>query len=184
MSRLFVAIAIPQSPKITLQAVQKHCPATCKYIDRENWHITLQFIGDNSVNAVDECLQQVNGQCFDVNLTEPGYFGRLKNGAILWWGVESVPELSGLHDAIQCALQEKFGKEKIISDKGGFQPHVTLARCKHKIVREDIESFLQQPPLSGCRFSVNRFGLYSSKTDQQGAHYTLEKSYLLKPASQ
>ena len=99
-----------------------------RYVQEENYHMTLAFLGDvpeNRVNDAAEILRRCVGGVPAPRLTlgETSYFGRASN-AILIVRITSKPSLDPLHRALVQALD----KAGLPFDPGPFSPHVTLAR--------------------------------------------------------
>ena len=97
MPRLFTALEIPQSAALSLSLLRGGVPGA-RWIDRENFHITLRFIGDVDHRTADEvvdALDRVRKPQFTLTLSGTGFFGNKKPHSI-WSGIQASPELAAL----------------------------------------------------------------------------------------
>ena len=179
MPRLFIALEIPQSAALSLSLLRGGVPGA-RWIDRENFHITLRFIGDvdhRTADEVVEALDRVRRQQFILTLAGTGFFCNKIQHSI-WAGVQSSPELG----ALQADLDRVCQRIGLPPEPRKFIPHVTLARLKNARV-DDVVHYLggrgdfQAPP-----FTVTRFVLMSSRDSVGGGPYVVEEEYpLLQP---
>ena len=184
MQRLFIAIAIPATIARQLAKRQPKAAKNIKLIEAAQLHLTLHFVGDANLEAIDSLLSPIICRAFILQLSGPGCFGSLKRGMTLWWGVKAQMELLALKDAVtQSLLTLPELKNKIKTERNEFRPHITLARCASGVEQKTVAAFLRQPPLPKHKFPVTEFALYSSKTEPSGISYHLEKRYLLREPS-
>ncbi len=128
--RLFYGISLPKNAQQAVCARAAACRETIegRYVRRENYHMTLAFLGDVPESRVKDA-EGVLRRCVAhmpaprLTLGETSYFGRAAN-AILIVRMHSEPSLDSLHEALLCAL----GETALPFDPGPFSPHVTLAR--------------------------------------------------------
>ena len=176
MARLFTAIEIPYSAARALERLRGGVPGA-RWVDPENYHITLSFIGEvdgGLAHEADAALSEIEGPSFELRLCDVGSFGRTKPHA-LWAGVEQVRPLIELQSNASRALA-KFG---IRLEQRRYRPHVTLARLKQS---DDaiLAGYLSRH--SGFRtdwFTVDRFVLMSSRPSKGGGPYSTERAYPL-----
>lgn len=177
MPRLFTGLEIPADVGFSL-SLKRGGLAGARWIDPENYHITLRFIGDvdgNIANDVVDSLEKLsNSLQFPIRLTHLGTFGGDKPRA-LYAGVEPSEALTRLQ-----AAQERVLQRAGLSPEGRkFVPHVTLARLRGTAA-EDVARFIAEAarfePLS---FVPARFVLFSSRDSVGGGPYLVEQSYPL-----
>ena len=97
MPRLFTALEIPRDAALSLSLLRGGLPGA-RWIDVENYHITLRFIGDVEGHVADEiadALDRVRRPAFSLTLSGVGAFGGKKPHAV-WAGVASSPDLMAL----------------------------------------------------------------------------------------
>lgn len=177
MPRLFTGLEIPAKVGLELSLKRGGLPGA-RWIDAENYHITLRFIGDVDFSVADEVIDALNrlanSEAFSIRLDHLGSFGGDKPRA-LFAGAELNAALTRLQAAQERVLQ-RIGLEP---DGRKFVPHVTLARLKGSAA-EDVARFLA---LSGrfvpLEFPVRRFVLFSSRDSVGGGPYLVERAYPL-----
>ncbi len=102
-----------------------------KCVPRENYHITLAFLGDipqTMLDLVQDLMDQAVAQSaeyYSIKLQPDGLgsFGR-NNNATLWMGFVKDPALMELTEH----LRDQLNEAGFFLDKKTFLPHVTLAR--------------------------------------------------------
>jgi len=177
MPRLFTGLEIPQDVAFAL-SLKRGGLTGARWIDPENYHITLRFIGDVDHQTADEVADSLdrlsNSLRFAIRLTHLGTFGGDKPRA-LFAGVEPSEELSRLQAAHERVLQ----RAGLPPEGRKFVPHVTLARLRG-VSAEDVARFIAEAarfePLS---FIPARFVLFSSRDSVGGGPYLVEQSYPL-----
>jgi 2'-5' RNA ligase len=177
MPRLFTALEIPQSAAMSLSLLRGGLPGA-RWIDRENYHITLRFIGDIDHRTADEvvtALDRVNRTQFDLTLSGTGFFGSKKPHS-LWAGVLPSPELMALQAEVERICQ-RLG---LPPDPRKFTPHVTLARLKNARVDDVVHYLTGRGNFLAGPFTVPRFVLVSSRDSVGGGPYLVEEAYPLR----
>ena len=85
MPRLFIGLEIPDDVRQTLSLLRGGLPGA-RWIDPENYHLTLRFIGDIEPGLAHEIvsmLGRVNRRPFEVRLDGLSSFGGRKPRAIV-----------------------------------------------------------------------------------------------------
>ncbi len=178
MPRLFVGIAIPDNIAETLLRLQSGVRGA-RWRPKENFHITLRFIGDVQdilVTDIDHALSDIEHAACDIRLKSTGEFGHKKPRAI-WTGVEDEGTLSRLARKTDTALQ-RIGFEP---EGRKYVPHVTLAYLKH--TRTDhVQTYLQSTAhFQSDAFHIDHFVLYESHLGNHASHYVTRAEYPLMP---
>lgn len=174
MPRLFSAIEIPSSVAERLTLLRSGLSGA-RWIDPENYHLTLRFIGDvDGATARDFtlALSGIEIPSFELRLNGLGSFGGRKPRAIF----AGIAPSEGL-EALQRA-NERAAREAGLPPEGrNFKPHVTLARLRG--ARADaVAAYLERQGGVGAEpFSVSRFVLYSSRNSVGGGPYVVEAAY-------
>src|SRR4029453_17211931 len=102
MPRLFTALEIPRDAALSLSLLRGGLPGA-RWIDVENYHLTLRFIGDVEGHVADEiaaALDRGRRPSFALTLSGVGAFGSRKPHAI-WAGVAPSPDLFALQADIE-----------------------------------------------------------------------------------
>lgn len=176
MPRLFTALEIPQSAALSLSLLRGGLPGA-RWIDRENFHITLRFIGDVDHRTADDLvngLDRVHRSQFDLSLVGTGLFGSKKPHSI-WAGVQPSAQLNALQADIERVCQ-RIG---LPQEPRKFTPHVTLARLKNARVDDVVHYMNGRGNFSAGPFTVTRFVVMSSRDSVGGGPYVVEEAYPL-----
>jgi 2'-5' RNA ligase len=178
--RLFVGLEIPGELRDRLTMIQSGVQGA-KWVPRENFHITLRFIGEvDEAQARDLALDldRVRVPAFDLALTGAGHFETNRKVRQLWVGVERNEALTALHDRIDALATRAVGP-----DNQRFRPHVTVARL-NGAQPDAVRHWLAANSLfRSIPFAVERFVLFSSFLGKSAAIYREEAEYPLLPAS-
>lgn len=181
MPRLFTAIEIPETLALRLSMLRGGL-ASARWIEPENYHITLRFIGDVGEPAAREfaaALDGVETPAFELRIEGLGSFGGRKPRA-LWAGVAPNEALVALQQAHERAAR----RAGLAPERRNFHPHVTLARLrggKPPAIARWLElqgGFFAEP------FTVQRFVLMSSRASTGGGPYIVEEEYPLNGGEQ
>src|SRR5690606_14358804 len=128
MPRLFTGIEVPTEVAFAL-SLKRGGLQGARWIDPENYHITLRFIGDVDQTVADEVVDALDrlahSEPFTIRLNHLGAFGGDKPRA-LYAGVENNATLQRLQ-AAQERVMQRLGLEP---DGRKFVPHVSLARLR------------------------------------------------------
>lgn len=176
MPRLFTALEIPRSAAMSLSLLRGGLPGA-RWIDVENYHITLRFIGDVDGRTADEVvdrLDRIERPEFSLSLNGIGSFGSKKPHSI-WAGVSPAPELFALQGEIERICQ-RIG---LPPDPRKFTPHVTLARLKASRLDDVVHYLSGRGNFHTMPFGVGRFVLLSSRKSVGGGPYLTEEIFPL-----
>src|SRR5262249_31778209 len=111
MPRLFTAIEIPPSIGQVLSMLRGGLPGA-RWIDPENYHVTLRFIGDvddSTAHEVASMLGRVRRNAFDLHLEGVSSFGGKKPRAVFASvsPIQSLLDVQAEHDR----LMQRIGLE-------------------------------------------------------------------------
>lgn len=176
MPRLFTALEIPRNAAMSLSLLRGGLPGA-RWIDVENYHITLRFIGDVDGRTADEIverLDRIDRPEFQLRLDGIGSFGSKKPHSI-WAGVSASPEMYALQGEIERICQ-RIG---LPPDPRKFTPHVTLARLKYSRVDDVVHYLAGRGNFQTSTFTVPRFVLLSSRESVGGGPYLTEEVFPL-----
>ena len=177
MPRLFTGLEVPRDVAFLL-SLKRGGLTGARWIDAENYHITLRFIGDVDGRVADEVSDALdrlsNSMAFDIKLSHLGAFGGDKPRA-LYAGVEVNSALTQLQAAQERVLQ-RIGLEP---EGRKFTPHVTLARLRGASAAELAQFLAMAGRFEPLSFPVGRFVLFSSRDSVGGGPYLVEQAYPL-----
>ena len=181
MPRLFTALEIPRDAALSLSLLRGGLPGA-RWIDVENYHMTLRFIGDVEGHVADEvanALDRIRRPAFDLTLSGVGAFGSKKPHS-LYAGVIASPDLNALQGEID-RICTRVGAP---TDQRKFVPHVTLARLRNASDRDVAKYLSGRGNFLTLPFRVGRFVLMSSRDSVGGGPYIVEEAWpLLAPAT-
>lgn len=181
--RCFIAIEIPDHVKKMLAGVQKSLrtwPVRVKWVEEQNFHLTLKFLGDVPV----EKIQTITSVLFDVcsrykewqiNLKGIGAFPDFSNPRVIWAGIQDLEKgLLKIWSDLEKALESVgFSREK-----RNFSPHLTLGRVKEGPARGLADEIKRIQPLD-VTIPVNEIKLMKSKLSPKGPEYFCINSFYL-----
>jgi 2'-5' RNA ligase len=176
MPRLFTGLEIPAELAETLALLRGGLPGA-RWIDPENYHLTLRFIGDvddDIAVEVASVLGRVRRNGFDLRLDGLSSFGGRKPRAVVAAVAPqpAVMELQAEHER----LMQRVGLEP---EGRKYKPHVTLARLRDSSSFEVAEYLSVQGAFRSTPFPVSRFVLFSSRASTGGGPYVVEAAYPL-----
>jgi 2'-5' RNA ligase len=133
-----------------------------RWTNKENFHITLKFLGEiqpEIVPQIEEAVKKATKgiKPFYLCFSEVGFFKGNKNIRVLWLGTEESELLNVLHANIEDELY-KIGFPK---EERKFTSHITIARdIKLKIGIEEANKLFSQ--IEKKDIPVKEISLYES----------------------
>jgi 2'-5' RNA ligase len=176
MPRLFTGLEIPREIVDALAILRGGLPGA-RWIDPENYHLTLRFIGDIDdvlAHEIASMLDQVKRRGFELRFDGLSSFGGRRPRAVIatMQPVAPLLELQAEHERIM----QRVGLEP---EGRKYSPHVTLARLRDSSSRQVADYLAARGPLNGLSFPVSRFVLFSSRASVGGGPYVVEAAYPL-----
>lgn len=179
--RLFFAIEFNDKLKKHLFNIQEVIRQYCtggNFTSKDNFHLTLRFIGEQSPCQAEKLLAamratakdfkpklgnlnisevetETNMVAFQLRLNTIGKFDR-GNKKILWVGLDRSQELQFLYDKLESNLLN-YGYAK---EERGYNPHITLAREVRIEEFDKLKNIVQQ---INSTINVNSISLMESK---------------------
>lgn len=124
--RLFIALPLPEPVTEALLDTQEGI-AGARWVDAENFHITLRFIGevDRHMTAdLQTALGDVRFAPFPLSISGVGHFEGSKRPSGIWSRVAPSAAL----DELQMQVETACRRAGLPAETRKFVPHVTLAR--------------------------------------------------------
>jgi 2'-5' RNA ligase len=189
--RCFIAIELPDGVKRGLRELQAQLKAESqapvKWVEPENIHLTLKFLGNVAADRIDEIgramTEAVRGTTpFSLEIKELGVFPNPKRVQIVWVGVSGeVEKLSRLQQRLESGL----GKLGFAPENRRFTPHLTLARLRDHATpaeRERLGQLIAETEFDAAKsFTVNSVKLMKSQLTREGPIYTSLSSAEFEP---
>lgn len=185
--RAFLALPIPDAVKTEIERAQeelrlalpKHC---ARWTKREQFHLTLRFLGDVATTRVAELTEAVGVACsgfpaLKLRAERIGGFPDLRFPRVVWvWVHDAADQLAALQRAVAQATAP-FAESQAEKD---FSGHVTLARTKEiKRPQGDILAKLAHS-MAGRFFgewTADRVELMRSELSPDGARHSVVATF-------
>ncbi|MBN2857921.1 MAG: RNA 2',3'-cyclic phosphodiesterase [Candidatus Delongbacteria bacterium] len=155
--------------------------AEIKWVGTENLHLTLKFLGDVEISAIDSIKSKMDmmskkHNCIRAILKGVGVFKDFYHPKVLWIGLRNCPEFEGLKNDIENSVGD-LGFE---IDYRKFTPHLTIGRFKNPGNMHELKSFVSSNQETYFQQSeVSEIVLFESILKPEGPHYNiLHKSKL------
>lgn len=186
--RLFWAINLPERLKHAvfngIIAPLQKIPADIKWVEQQNLHLTLLFLGDVDSRQVDDLVNSVNVRVSNsgplkLEVKGAGCFPAEKRPRVLWAGlsgeIERLKVLQGEIEAVHKAAGFSPGNKS-------FSPHLTLGRFRSPAnSRELLQKAHRLAPASQVwgTFRAETVDLMQSSLSRQGSSYKILASVQL-----
>ncbi len=167
--RLFIAIEIDDILKEKIyNIIEKLKASGCdiKWVEKENLHITLRFIGETEENKLENIKNSIEKAIagikkFKISISGFGMFPNTKFPRVLWLGVK------------EGESQLKTIAKKLNPDEKKFSSHLTIGRFKNKKNIENLIDVLNNLKLDHVgETKVSSVVLFQSKLTGSGPIYT------------
>jgi RNA 2',3'-cyclic 3'-phosphodiesterase len=174
MPRLFTGLEIPADVGRSLAMLRGGLPGA-RWIDPENYHLTLRFIGDVDdvvATEVASLLGKVRRNAFELRLDGLISFGGRKPRAV-------VASVSPQQPVVELQAEHKRLLQRVGLEPEGrkYIPHVTMARLRDSSSRQVADYLSTQAAFRSMAFMVSRFVLFSSRASVGGGPYVVEAAY-------
>lgn len=178
--RTFIAVEIGKAIRdrcVALQEVLARAGSEVKWVEPENLHVTLLFLGEvvdrdiaGLCRAVADCCAGLSA--FSMTVERVGSFGNPRRPRTIWVGVgEGTQELAALHDALEVPLLELGCYRR---EGRPYTPHITLGRVKADQPNDLLARALsKQAGWQGGTIDVRAVHVLSSELRPDGPMYTV-----------
>jgi len=179
--RTFIAIELSSPVRDAIFQVQsyfKYSGADVKWVEKENIHLTLKFLGEIS----DEKLQQVKAildkigksfKPFEINLKDIGAFPEIEFPRIIWVGLDKGAKES---TEIAKSIDKELSMAGFEREIRPFSAHITIGRVRSTKNKEALKEKLLSSPGSQLLASdsqlVSSITLFRSALTPKGSIYT------------
>ncbi len=176
MPRLFTGLELPKTIATEL-SLMRGGVSGARWIDVENYHITLRFIGDvddRTAHDVDTMLGDMRREAVKVTLDRLDAFGGDRPRAIVAAARPSTPLLE-----LQAEQERLIRRAGLPAETRKFAPHVTLARLRQATPMAVANYLAVRGWIAAMTFEVDHFTLFSSRDSVGGGPYVTEAVYPL-----
>jgi 2'-5' RNA ligase len=178
--RTFIALGLDKAiidHTVALQQTLARTGAEVKWVEPENLHLTLLFLGEvGERELLDVCRAIADGASrhapFAMTVETAGCFPNPRRPRILWVGVgEGTQEVVALHDTLETALLDLGCHRR---EDRQYTPHVTLGRVKSEQPNEKLSTALAKQAGWQCgRMLVREVLVLGSELQPDGPVYTV-----------
>jgi 2'-5' RNA ligase len=181
MARIRTFIAVDPGKAIrdrlvALQGTLARSGTEVKWVEPENLHVTLLFlgeVGDRQVPDICRLVAEGTGKhpAFAMSVETAGCFPNLRRPRIVWAGVgEGSQPLCAVHDDLEAPLAD-LGYRR---EERRYTPHITLGRVKSDPATDQLSAALaQQTRWKGGEKRVTEILVMGSELTPQGPVYTV-----------
>ncbi|MCB1490329.1 MAG: RNA 2',3'-cyclic phosphodiesterase [Rhodobiaceae bacterium] len=168
MPRLFTAIRLPDAVADGLAPLMAGLRGA-RWIERDDLHITLRFIGDvdgATADDIAEALAEQQEDNFTLSLTGVDAFGGDSPRSVH----ATVAPAPGLF-ALQAAQERMMQRLGLKPERRKYTPHVTLARLRHANRGEVAFWLSSQGDYRSVEWNADAFHLMTARDSTGGGPY-------------
>jgi 2'-5' RNA ligase len=189
--RLFFAVEMPEAVRAGAEAVQRQLARlvgdAVKWVERENLHVTLKFVGYVPACRVEAVVEvgrgaATKGRGVVLRVVGAGAFPSLRRPRVLWLGLTgSLEPLAAVAQSLDtCLAQQGLAPP----DNRPFQPHLTLGRVRPGRQIANLGAALQElASLDLGPVEVRELVLMRSHLRPEGPVYEAVARFPLPPGS-
>lgn len=174
--RTFIAIDIDENTLnklVKFQELLSQLNCDIKFVERENIHLTLKFLGEIPLSKVDDVIEVMNNiktPSFNLEVRGVGVFPSLSRPRVIWAGVgEGYSNVTEIFKILDLSLRELNFK----SDKEEFTPHITIGRVRsNRNIYSLIKFMKEYEDIAFGVFNVNHVRLKKSVLTSRGPIYS------------
>lgn len=184
--RAFIAIGLPKGIKDSLGRLQqklKKAGADVKWVEPENIHLTLKFLGEIDEQTKDRISSKIEELCqgtkqFSVALSSCGAFPSNQSPRVIWTGINQgdneVKRIAG-------KIEEFLSVIGISKENREFSSHITIGRTRSGKNRRELAELLDSLALKPLeeQFLVSKITLFKSTLTPAGPIYEVIREFFL-----
>lgn len=184
MKRLFVALKIiPNNNFLEIYNFLKNNlnHNSIKWVEPENLHLTLKFIGETHEDKIPQIKQILksfieNKPPMNIKFDKVGIFGSSYNPRVIWFGINENSQIKDFGSQ----LLNHFNRNGFASDRQNFVPHLTLGRIKVVHNKKDFQLIINRVKDKYIQsFNINEIVLFESILKPSGPIYHIIEKYKL-----
>lgn len=188
--RLFISVDVGATVKAAvaeLIAELKKTDTDVKWVETENLHLTLCFLGETDekrLGDIGSALVETAAafSAFEISFDRLGAFGAPLRPRVLWLGVGTGAKVLS---ELAAGLREALLRREIRPAEPGleFSAHLTIGRVRGpRRLKKLVERVAQARPPEGLTCRLDRLILFRSKLSSQGPKYEVLREEPLRPA--
>lgn len=187
--RAFIAIELPEEIRSALAALQEKLKASgadVKWVEPQNIHLTLKFLGDIDDELREKigaalCEVAASNQPFQAAVGLCGAFPNMDYPRVIWVGISEGDTQT---KKIARELEDKLSKLGIAKEERAFACHITIGRVRSPSGKKNLTRALadQAQNLAKLKplFNISKLTLFKSTLSSKGPVYLAQKEENLK----
>lgn len=178
--RLFIAIELSDDIRNTLSQIQAHLKyagADVKWVEKDNIHLTLKFLGEvteEKAEKIKTILDEIGktSKPFEISVKDIGAFPKIDFPRVIWVGLDN-----GAKESVELAgkIDDALSKIGFQKETRLFAAHLTIGRVRSpknkEALREKIASFRPQT-IDHRPQTILSITLFQSTLTPQGPIYS------------
>jgi len=189
--RTFIAIELPKEIRDSLANLQdklKSTGADVKWVEPNNIHLTLKFLGeidDQKLDKITSILENIakDKSSFHSCISSIGAFPRISSPRAIWVGIDKGNNET---KEITKQLEEKIEKSGIPKEDRPFSSHITIGRTRSALnlqkLAQELKTLENNLGIKVAEFDVTKITLFKSTLTPKGPIYEVLKEANLKTA--
>ncbi|NSW55684.1 MAG: RNA 2',3'-cyclic phosphodiesterase [Armatimonadetes bacterium] len=184
--RLFFAVPLAEDLREAVCRVQetlRRCGTSVKWVEPENLHFTLKFLGnlpDSALAELERVAEEVAARHapFEIRIRGCGAFPRPAEARAVWLAAaEGAQELTALAEDLEKSLAQAG---LAAPERRPFKAHATIGRNRTPQHSKGLAAGIKQAAATDLgTMAVGEFALFSSVLTPAGPIYTVQKSFRL-----
>jgi len=178
--RAFVAIELSEETRSLLARVQdhlKHSGADVKWVEENNIHLTLKFLGEideKKLRRIKDILEETgkSSKPFEISLKDIGAFPDIDFPKVIWAGLDKGAEESA---EIAKRIDRELSGIGFKPETRPFTAHLTIGRVRSSKNKMALKEKLTTCDLKLTAYSLQliaSIALFQSTLTQKGPVYT------------
>jgi len=152
-----------------------------RWVNTENLHFTLKFLGDTDENKIPEIIESLNkvskvNKKSNVSIFGLGEFPNINRPRVIWLGMKDYDSIKLLNNDIEQSMR-LLGFEK---NDYEFKPHLTIGRIKYLKNKELLKKLYAKYKSTYFQsLEVDEFQLFESDLSSGKPVYTIIEKFNL-----
>lgn len=173
--RLFIAVNLNSRSRDLIEkklnSLKQEYKNQFKWVKKENWHLTLKFIGEASTEEKENLIEVLKNIHFEekneyIQFDKVDAFPDLNQAKVIYLALKQGKDiLCTLHDR----LENKLLNYDFESDQRDYIPHLTLGRNKGEAFK--IKKEFQHEHFLNIYAKIESISLYKSELKASGPEY-------------
>lgn len=180
--RTFIALELPGEIKSSLAKLQeelKTSQADVKWVEPENIHLTLKFLGEieeKKLDKINKILEDIAGEkkYFPIRISNLGAFPKINFPRVIWIGIDKGDEEV---KKIAKKLEDGLAEIGIQREDRPFSSHITIGRTKSALNRDKLiqglNNLANKLSEENLEFVVKKITLFKSALTPKGPVYEI-----------